>query len=92
MASELTGELESMVSYLMRHQERIDELFNEYAMSMPYVSEFDEDISIKEFAKQTKVDLQMSKEFKLSKNLRYDLLRLSLLDAIIASSECQGDD
>ena len=81
-----------MVSYLMRHQERIDELFNEYAMSMPYISEFDEDISIKEFAKQTKVDLQMSKEFKLSKNLRYDLLRLSLLDAIIASSECQGDD
>ena len=84
------GDLESMVYYLMNHQERINELFNEYAMSMPYVSEFDEDISIKELAKQPKDNLQASKEFKLSKNLRYDLLRLSLVDAIMTSSECSG--
>ena len=84
------GDLESMVYYLMRHQERIDELFNEYAMSMPYVSEFDEDISIKELAKQPEDNLQMSKKLKLTKNLRYDLLRLSLVDAIITSSECSG--
>ena len=86
------GDLESMVSYLMGHQEKINELFNEYAMSMPYVSEFDEDISIKELAKQPKDNLQMSKKLKLSKNVRYDLLRLSLVDAIITSSECPGID
>ncbi len=86
------GDLESMVSYLMDHQEKIDELFNEYAMSMPYVSEFDEEISIRELAKQPKDNLQMSKKLKLSKNLRYDLLRLSLVDAIITASECQGID
>ena len=62
------GDLESMVYYLMRHQERVDELFNEYAMSMPYVSEFDEDISIKELAKQPEDNLQMSKKLKLTKN------------------------
>ncbi len=34
----------------------------------------------------------MNEKSKLGKNLRYDLLRLSLVDAIITSSECQGDD
>ena len=33
------GDLESMVSYLMDNKDKIDELFNEYAMSMPYTVE-----------------------------------------------------
>lgn len=36
------GDLESMVSYLMDNQDKIDELFNEYAMSMPYTVEIEQ--------------------------------------------------
>lgn len=33
------GDLESMVSYLMDNKDKIDELFNEFGMSAPYISE-----------------------------------------------------
>ena len=36
------GDLESMVSYLMDNKDKIDELFNEYAMSMPYTLEVEQ--------------------------------------------------
>ena len=36
------GDLESMVSYLTDNQDKIDELFNEYAMSMPYTVEVEQ--------------------------------------------------
>ncbi len=36
------GDLESMVSYLMDNKDKIDELFNEYAMSMPYTAEVEQ--------------------------------------------------
>lgn len=36
------GDLESMVSYLMDNKDKIDELFNEYAMSMPYTAEIEQ--------------------------------------------------
>ena len=36
------GDLESMVSYLTDNQDKIDELFNEYAMSMPYAVEVEQ--------------------------------------------------
>lgn len=84
------GDIESMVSYLMGNLNKVDELFNEYAMSMPYLSEFDEDTSIKEFDKQLKDESRLGKESKLSKNLRNNVLRLALVDAIITSSECPG--
>jgi len=36
------GDVESMVLYLMDNQDKIDELFNEYGMSMPYTSEVEQ--------------------------------------------------
>ena len=36
------GDLESMVSYFTYNQDKIDELFNEYAMSMPYTVEVEQ--------------------------------------------------
>ena len=36
------GDVEKMVSYLMDNQDKIDELFNEYAMSMPYTVEVEQ--------------------------------------------------
>ena len=36
------GDLESMVSYLMDNKDKIDELFNVYAMSMPYTLEVEQ--------------------------------------------------
>lgn len=36
------GDLESMVSYLIDNKDKIDELFNEYAMSMPYIAEVEQ--------------------------------------------------
>jgi hypothetical protein len=35
------GDIEKMVSYLMNNQDEIDELFMEFGMSMPYLSETD---------------------------------------------------
>jgi len=33
------GDIEKMVSYLMNNKDKINELFMEFGMSMPYVSE-----------------------------------------------------
>lgn len=35
------GDLESMVSYLMRNQDKIDEMHKTYGMITPYISESD---------------------------------------------------
>ena len=36
------GDIERMVSYLMNNKDKINELFVEFGMSMPYVSETDD--------------------------------------------------
>lgn len=36
------GDIESMVLYLMDNQDKVNELFNEYGMSMPYTSEVEQ--------------------------------------------------
>jgi hypothetical protein len=36
------GDIESMVLYLMDNQDKVNELFNEYGMSMPYASEVEQ--------------------------------------------------
>ena len=36
------GDIEKMVSYLMNNKNKIDELFMEFGMSMPYISESDD--------------------------------------------------
>jgi hypothetical protein len=36
------GDIEKMVSYLMNNKDKINELFMEFGMSMPYMSETDD--------------------------------------------------
>lgn len=36
------GDVESMVLYLMDNRDEVNELFNEYGMSMPYASEVEQ--------------------------------------------------